>query len=101
MATDKTQTSGGSDPETDHAGRQVSVSVLASIIGMALRYVAALLTTQTLGVRLFGSYVQAQTITQLLSTATTLGLSPGVVPYVALQPPPLLFAATIFLGEPA
>ena len=31
MATDKTQTSGGSDTEIDHAGRQVSVSVLASV----------------------------------------------------------------------
>ena len=83
MATDKTQTSGGSDTEIDHAGRQVSVSVLASVGGMALRYVAALLTTQTLGVRMFGSYVQAQTVTQLLGVTTTLGLSPGVVPYVA------------------
>ncbi len=83
MATDKTQTSGNSNPEVDNAGRQVSVSVLASMIGMALRYVAALLTTQALGIRLFGSYVQAQTITQLLSMAGTLGLSPGVVPFVA------------------
>ena len=83
MATDKAQTSGNSNPEVDNAGRQVSVSVLASMISMALRYIAALLTTQALGIRLFGSYVQAQTITQLLSMAGTLGLSPGVVPFVA------------------
>ena len=83
MATDKEPSEGAAPPQVDEAGRQVSFTVLASVVGMALRYVAAVLTTRILGVALFGSYVQAQTIAQLLSMTATLGLVPGVVPSVA------------------
>jgi len=85
MATDTDQPDGAGSREDDQTGRQMSFTVLASIVGMALRYVSAVLTTRVLGAALFGSYVQAQTITQLLSTSATLGLSPGVVPFVARE----------------
>lgn len=83
MATDKDQLDGDAGARIDQAGRQVSFTVLASVLAMALRYVAALITTRILGIALFGSYVQAQTVTQLLSMTATLGLVPGVVPFVA------------------
>lgn len=83
MATDKFQPGGNADALPDQAGRQISFTVLAGVFGMVLRYAAAILTTRMLGIALFGSYVQAQTVAQLLSTAATLGLVPGVVPFVA------------------
>jgi len=83
MTNDQQQRDASPKPAIDLVGRQVSVSVVASVVGMALRYVAALLTTRILGVALFGSYVQTQTIVHLLSVASTMGLAPGAVPFVA------------------
>jgi len=85
MATDTGDHTDAGAPERDHAGRQMSFTVLATALGMPLRYVAALITTRLLGAGLFGTYVQAQAITQVLGTAATLGLAPGAVPIFARE----------------
>ena len=48
MATDTDQPDGAGSREHDQTGRQMSFTVLASIVGMALRYVSAVLTTLSL-----------------------------------------------------
>ena len=58
-------------------------TLLAHVLGTGLRYCGALLTTRLLGLAAFGSFTLATTLTSVLSIVSAVGLSPGVLPFVA------------------
>ncbi len=63
--------------------RDAGWTALATLLGTALRLLAALAATHILGAAAFGTYTLARSVALVAGMAASVGLSPGVLPFVA------------------
>jgi len=63
--------------------REAGGAFAAQLLGHFLRYGSSIVLTRALGLSWFGSFTVGFTIVQLLSMVATVGLSPGLLPFIA------------------
>jgi len=65
------------------AARDAAWSTLGTVVGLGLRTVSVVVCTRVLGAAGFGTYTLARVVTTVLGVVAGLGLSPGLLPFVA------------------
>jgi O-antigen/teichoic acid export membrane protein len=73
---------GGAAP-ADRPARDAAWSTLATVAGTGLRTLSVLIATRMLGAAGFGTYTLGRILVTMLGVVSTLGLAPGLLPFLA------------------